>query len=117
MTFDLEEEQKENTEFRLQRKDTPHFTKGKRIVQSDEEKAREILANLEVKDGSEDDESDSENKAVMMFPFEMFFCFEFSINLIFLVRQLRIFHSEYCHSVFCNFIVNSNFLSRLTFID
>ena len=28
-------------------------------MQSDEEKAREILANLEVKDESEDDESDS----------------------------------------------------------
>jgi len=61
VTFDLEEEKKENAEFRLQRKDTPHFTKGKRIVQSDEQKAREILANLEVKDGSEDgSESDSE---------------------------------------------------------
>ena len=62
VTFDLEEEKKENAEFRLQRKDTPHFTKGKRIVQSDEQKARDILANLEVKDESEDGESDSERK-------------------------------------------------------
>ena len=53
------EEKPENTEFRLQRKDTPHFTKGKRIVQDDEQKAREILANLGAK-GTSDDDSDLE---------------------------------------------------------
>lgn len=55
------EERPENAEFRLQRKDTPHFTKGKRIVQDDEQKAREILANLGAK-GTSDDDSDLEGR-------------------------------------------------------
>ena len=42
-------------------------------MQDDEQKAREILANLEVKDGSEDEESGSEKKAVIIFPFEVIF--------------------------------------------
>ena len=65
VTFDLLEEKPENTEFRLQRKDTPHFTKGKRIVQSDEQKAREILANLEAKEASDDDHSDLDDQKVI----------------------------------------------------
>ena len=62
VSFDLAEEKPDNTEFRLQRKDTPHFTKGKRIVQGDEQKAREILANLGAKEDSEENESDVEGK-------------------------------------------------------
>ena len=46
---DFGEIEKDNTEFRLKRKDTPHFTKGKRIVQDDEEKALEILASIKSK--------------------------------------------------------------------
>ena len=82
VTFDLEEEKKENAEFRLQRKDTPHFTKGKRIVQSDEQKAREILANLEVKDGSEDgSESDSErNEEKLVMEIEGFVILNMILN-------------------------------------
>ena len=58
----------DNTEFRLQRKDTPHFTKGKRIVQGDEDKAREILANLGAKETSDDSDSDGgQHKEVGIF--------------------------------------------------
>eukprot|EP00794_Sanderia_malayensis_P012000 gene12000-13238_t len=62
VSFDLDDvqEPRDDLNFRLQRKDTPHFTKGKRIVQSDENKAREILANLTAKENSEDD-SDSDS--------------------------------------------------------
>ena len=65
MSFDLAsvEEKSEYTEFLLKRKDTPHFTKGKRIVQSDEQKAREILANLGAKEESEDENSDGQSSS------------------------------------------------------
>ncbi|XP_065062730.1 protein scribble homolog [Rhopilema esculentum] len=65
VSFDLAsvEEKSDNTGFLLKRKDTPHFTKGKRIVQSDEQKAREILANLGAKEESEDENSDGQSSS------------------------------------------------------